>query len=117
MLTRQQIFTSAAIKSLKELSQLDDGKTLCHASGAWLAQSGLAAAMDAVSRYQHQQVSRWLFNTYSDVLLRLGYVPGANLRTWAIGLDSVQNLMVTRELIEFNHTLTRLVRLRKDQKL
>ena len=117
MFTRQQIFAGAALEALQGISQLDDAKTLCHASSAWLAQSGLSAAMDAVARYQHTHVSRWLFNAYSDVLLRLGHVPGANLRTWAIGLDSVQNLMVTRELIDFNHTLTRLVRLQKGQKL
>ena len=119
MKNRQQLLMSVALSALQAPKltpavSIEDAKTMCHQAGAWLAQSGLSAAMDAVARYQHAQVSAWLKTAYIDALNELGRPPQGDLREWAIRLDSVENLRVTRDLMEFNHTLTRVVRLKKE---
>ena len=109
---RQQLLMAAALRAIAKPIKINDAKTLCHSAGAWLAQSGLAAAVDSVTRYQHQDISKWLLASYTDALKTLGVTPGADFRSWALGLSSVENLRVTRDLIEFNHTLTRLARMK-----
>lgn len=116
-MNRQQLFTTSALRALNEYVDLDDAKTLGHNASAWLVQSGLAAGVDAVTRYRNQEISRWLLKTYTDVLSQLGYdvaYSAQGFRAWALSLNSVDNLRVNQALIEYNHTLTRLTRLKKE---
>lgn len=116
MKTKQQLFMSLSLEAVQSTQglKLDDMKTLCHNTSAWLVQSGLAASMDAVARYQHQDISRWLQQTYLCLLKELSYNPSNGLRAWCLSRSSVDNLRITQDLIDFTHCLTRVVRLKKE---
>lgn len=119
MKTKQQLFMTLSLEALERAQglkiddKIDDMKTLCQNTSAWLVQSGLAASMDAVARYQHKNISQWLQETYLRVLRELSYSPSSALRAWCLSRSSVENLRVTQDLIDFTHCLTRVVRLKE----